>query len=145
MESEVQAQSNAVLSETDKQLRLTTNTAKVFSSVRSTQASTTFRLNTQDATLPPLVIKTQVKFQPTPPQRFVPNMSQLILGRKDQGQLQGNHHHNVYNTEINLKTHHAVTIYLLNNNKNQRHNISCFGNILYSIPISFFFLMIFSS
>ncbi len=87
MESEVQAQSNAVLSETDKQLRLTTNTAKVFSSVRSTQASTTFRLNTQDATLPPLVIKNPSQFPPTPPQRFIPSMSQLILVRKDQGQL----------------------------------------------------------
>ncbi len=90
MESEVQVQSIAVLSETDKQLRLTTNTAKVFSSVRSksqAQASTTFRLNTQDATLPPLVIKNPSQVPPTPPQRFIPSMSQLILGRKDQGQL----------------------------------------------------------
>ena len=99
MESEVQVQSNAVLSETDKQLRLTTNTAKVFSSVRSTQASITFRLNTPDATLPPLVIKNPSQVPPTPPQRFIPSMSQLILGRKDQGQLQGNHQPNVYNTK----------------------------------------------
>jgi hypothetical protein len=71
---------------------------------RKTQASTTFRLNTQDATPLPLVIKNPSQVPPTPPKRFVPNMRQLILGRKDQGQLQGNHHHNVYNTEISSLT-----------------------------------------